>query len=132
VIEERFLAALAELLRRGVDVFIGIGSFNGRSRTSFSPSERVARRHLARFLRDVAPGLPGRLSIAALDSHEKILLCDDRWAVCGSFNWLANGHPSLDERSWLVENPEFVRRERGELMRRIGDAGHETGRRASA
>ena len=61
--------------------------------------------------------LDGELSIAYQPNHSKVLICDDAYAVCGSFNWLSNSGKSENlERSWIVFDKPFVDKEM-ELIR---------------
>ena len=51
----------------------------------------------------------GRLVIKYFPNHSKLLIVDDKYAVCGSFNWLSNsGRTVNSEESWVIRNQNFV------------------------
>ena len=55
----------------------------------------------------------GGLIVRYFPNHSKLLICDDRYAVNGSFNWLSNdGEARGEERSWIVYDKDFVETER--------------------
>ena len=52
------------------------------------------------------------LVVKKFPNHAKILICDDKYAVNGSFNWLSNAGRSRNiERSWVIKDKDFVEAE---------------------
>ena len=51
----------------------------------------------------------GHLIVRYYPNHVKLLICDEKFAVNGSFNWLSNAGRSVnEERSWIVYDREFI------------------------
>ena len=56
------------------------------------------------------------------DLGAKILICDTKYAVMGSFNWLSNsGGSENEERSYIVYNKSFIEEELVEIMKNLYD-----------
>jgi hypothetical protein len=103
VVNDSFLGNLRRLLDRGVDVFIGFG---------FGADGGDDDQDAVRGLERLAKEFP-RLTLRRFgDSHSKVLIRDEAYAIIGSFNWLSFvGDPDRtfrDERSLLVRRPEVV------------------------
>jgi phosphatidylserine/phosphatidylglycerophosphate/cardiolipin synthase-like enzyme len=116
IVDRRLKKILTEALERGVDVYIGYGWARAVERTD---SEKRALASLASLARDGKHSGRGQLFLAEWPNHAKILICDEAYAICGSYNWLSNRGLWRDERSWMVVDPEFVRLERDEIVRVI-------------
>lgn len=73
-------------------------------------------------LRETATKKPvGTLLTRRFPNHQKLLICDDKFAVCGSFNWLSNaGRSPNQERSWIVTNKEFIQQEWELILHELG------------
>ena len=51
----------------------------------------------------------GVLEAFYFPNHSKILICDTKYAVMGSFNWLSNsGGSENEERSYIIYNKTIV------------------------
>lgn len=123
VIDDNFRRCLGHALARGVHVYIGYGwSSPSRPSEPSLPEQRAVRALLA-VADEAARVGAGRLHLAKWPNHAKMLICDDRYAICGSHNWLSNRGFTNDERSWIVVDPEFVRAERDEVIARMRGAG---------
>lgn len=114
VVSEEFVGKLRNLLRNGVAVYIGWGL----GEPALSDDRAVER--LIELENEY-------LAIARVryfgDSHVKALVCDERFAVVGSFNWLSfQGDPSRpfrDERSYLIQNSDLVQETAVDLLARF-------------
>ena len=95
-IGRRFVAALAEAVRRGVEVRVLIDDVDARwSRTSAVKALRTAGVEVAVFN---PPFVPARLHALNLRNHRKILVVDGSEAYTGGMN--------VDSRYWRPEAPE--------------------------
>jgi len=110
VVDSAMLSRFRKLLDRDRELWIGYGF--GNEKPERSPRSEQAKKRALNELRRMAEQYP-RFHFARLgDTHAKVLICDSRFAVVGSFNWLSfKGDPSLnfrDERSMYVGIPETV------------------------
>jgi len=119
VVDRDFMRRLRRALNRGVNVYVGFGWTSPIDPAQPSPSELRAKGVLEGLADEATQPGAGKLYLAKWPNHAKLLVCDDRWAICGSHNWLSNRGFSNEERSWAIDDPEFVRAERDVLIRRI-------------
>lgn len=115
VVDNAFTGKLRELLRRGVDVYLGYG---------FGPEdERKDNIDAVRALERIASEFPNFRLVRLGDTHAKVLVSDSAFAIFTSFNWLSFvGDPQRtfrDERGLLVRKPEVVYEAASELIARI-------------
>ncbi|MEA5551340.1 phospholipase D-like domain-containing protein [Anabaena cylindrica UHCC 0172] len=99
---------LEKLVRRGVKVFIGYGygDKDEEDRRDYDIKAEEA-------IQKLAKRYPDNVVFKRLgDTHCKILISDQRFAIVGSFNWLSfKGDPNRtfrDERSTLVSDPNKI------------------------
>ena len=88
--DEEVCRMLADAIERGVTVRIawGMGT-RGRGRAEV-PRNRVQGENALDGLRQLRPrGLQQRLVTRLVETHEKFIICDDRFCAWGSFNWLS-------------------------------------------
>jgi hypothetical protein len=102
VVDERFLADVEAAMKRGADVYVGYGLGDEKDNDPWSV------RRLEALDREW-----GRFHLLKLgNTHAKVLVCDSRYAIVGSFNWLSfSGDPQRtfrDERSTYVAIPPKV------------------------
>ncbi len=114
VVDKEFQHLLTKCLKRGVDVYIGYGyqiSKNSKPKKGF---EKEAEKNLKELNEWCAlEETKGRLVVRYFPNHSKLLICDDKYAINGSFNWLSNsGGSQNEERSWIVYDKDFVETER--------------------
>ena len=117
-INEEFRILLQEALRRGVKVYIGYGYQNSFEKKVEKETEKNAINTL-KGLQEWSAKVEsrGRLYVRYYRNHAKVLICDYKYAINGSFNWLSNkGHSPNDERSWIVYENEFVKKEAEQIM----------------
>jgi hypothetical protein len=115
VVDNAFTGKLRELLRRGVEVYLGYG---------FGPEdERKDNVEAVRALERLASEFPNFHLVRLGDNHAKVLVSDSSFAIFTSFNWLSFvGDPQRtfrDERGLLVRKPEVVVEAARELITRI-------------
>jgi hypothetical protein len=113
-----FLQEFENLLKQGVQVFIGYGL--GEKDENRYPKDIEAEKALRK--------LAGQYSKSFIfkrlgDTHAKILISDTRLAVLSSFNWLSfkgeRDRTFRDERGILVSDPQKVDELFNNLLRRI-------------
>lgn len=101
VVNRDFLNRLEQRLKAGVDVHIGYGLSDEKR----DPISRDAKKALESLARNY-PNF--RLKYLG-NTHRKLLICDDKFAVSTSFNWLSFGGdpamPARDEQGTLNSNP---------------------------
>lgn len=108
VVDQQFLQNLEKILRDKVSVFIGYGlAEEGRppqkepiSRLTYQEFEKLGKR------------FPNFVWKFVGNTHRKLLICDNRFAVITSFNWLSfRGDPKAaprDEAGFLVSDLDGV------------------------
>lgn len=111
VVDGQFIGRLRKALDREVDVYIGYGiGDDGRERQSRKAVERD--KAAEADLRRVADQYPNFHLAKFGDTHAKVLVCDSRFSIVSSFNWLSfRGDRRLrfrDERGMYVGIPEHV------------------------
>ncbi|ART62819.1 phospholipase D-like domain-containing protein [Kushneria marisflavi] len=105
VVNDQFCGLLANALDRGVNVHIAYGASDrdGQHRLSETASKALAR------LKEISKrSCKGRLTILQRPTHEKCLVVDKKYAIVGSFNWLANAHYRDRETSLKVHQRRVV------------------------
>ena len=112
LIDRDFRSQLALALQGGVNVTVIHGMPNrGAEDFDDTPHENWRIRDLARSLGRCQSRLrfvrvTGEGNSSAAGEHSKILVCDGRWAVVTSFNWLS--FPETNETGVWVEDQESV------------------------
>ncbi|SPJ32855.1 phospholipase D-like domain-containing protein [Kushneria phyllosphaerae] len=109
VINDQFCGLLESALERGVNVHIAYGASDRDGQHRLSDTAIKA---LKRLKETGDHSRKGRLTIVQRPTHEKCLVVDNRYAIVGSFNWLANAHYRDRETSLKVHQRRVV----GELM----------------
>jgi len=128
-INSDFRNKLKKCLERGVDVIIAWGY---KKTGSISSEQKNAGEKSIRDLQEWTSlnKTAGTLETFYFPNHSKILICDTKYAVMGSFNWLSNSGGSLnEERSWIVYNKDFIQDEIVEIMKNIYDPSKSLSRR---
>ncbi len=112
VVNEKFIELTREALRRGVSVYIGYGYNNFNNQPGVSPSTRIALDNLLN-LEKWTKDKNGDLLVKQImyeekESHMKLILCDNKFTVLGSNNWLSNSKFNTLELSVKVESQELT------------------------
>jgi len=120
VIDVSFKKILRDALMRGVNIYLGFGWISSNQKYEPKPHETEAREILNRAA-TWAENVPntGKLFVAEYPNHSKILICDDKFAVCGSCNWLSNNSFNNEERSWKILDNDFIHSEANEISANI-------------
>jgi phosphatidylserine/phosphatidylglycerophosphate/cardiolipin synthase-like enzyme len=113
-----FLQQFENLLKRGVQVFIGYGL--GEKDENRYPEDIKAEETLQKLARQYSKTFTlKRLG----DTHAKILIVDTKFAVSTSFNWLSfkgeRDRTFRDERGTLVSDPQKIDELFNNLLRRF-------------
>lgn len=107
IVDKTFVKGLETLLRNGVRVHIGYGidEGKGRSKPIIDKTSKEGLEDLQRRFKNFDFALIG-------NTHRKTLVCDRKFAVHTSFNWLSfKGDPSMqprDESGLLVSKVEYI------------------------
>lgn len=122
VVDKEFKSLLWDALGRGVNISIGYGYTAAGEPKPRKQTEIEAETVFDALLKEVADKHPaGSFQIRKFPNHQKILICDEKFAVCGSFNWLSNaGRSPNQERSWIVTNKEFIQQEWELILHELG------------
>ncbi len=129
VVNDEFITRLRELLERGVHLWIGYGivKTGGDRPGKKGEGDREAVAKLGRLASDYRDLF--RLTRLG-DTHAKVLICDSRFSVITSFNWLSfRGDAHLDfrdERGYYVGLPDKVEEVFETYRARFDDGGSET------
>ena len=116
-----FLQQFENLLKRGVQVFIGYGL--GEKDENRYPKDIEAEKALQKLASQYSKSfILKRLG----DTHAKILISDTKFAVTTSFNWLSfkgeRDRTFRDERGTLVSDPQKIDELFDNLLRRLTEA----------
>lgn len=105
VVNDEFVMRLREVLKRGVQLWIGYGIVKTGGDRPGAKGE--GDREAVAKLRRLAGDYPDLFQLTRMgDTHAKVLICDSRFSVITSFNWLSfRGDTQLefrDERGYYV------------------------------
>ena len=109
VVTSQFVKLLENALDRGVNIYIGYGYRGSEPQhEEIKGSESDA---IVSNLSSLKDKYRGNIYIAEFPTHEKVLIKDTDYVVCGSNNWLANRKFKNSERSFVVHSSDLVERE---------------------
>lgn len=110
VVDAEFQKKLAVCLNRGVNIYIGYGFKAAHEPRPKQDYEAKAAENLSALCEWCAEQeTEGLLIVRYYPNHTKLLICDEKFAVNGSFNWLSNSDASInEERSWIVYDEHFI------------------------
>jgi hypothetical protein len=123
VVGRWFLDRVEDAIKRGATVYIGYGLDEHGQQSEPRPKQARA----VQMLEQLASKYGHRLVMVRLgDTHAKVLICDDVFAVVTSFNWLSFAgdafRPFRDERGSYIGIAEKVEEEFEYHSGRIKDA----------
>jgi phosphatidylserine/phosphatidylglycerophosphate/cardiolipin synthase-like enzyme len=120
-VNKEFRDKIKKCLDRGVDIIIAWGYKKSGSISSEQKNEgEKSIKELQEWT--ALNKTKGTLETFYFPNHSKILICDTKYAVMGSFNWLSNsGGSENEERSWIVYNKAFIKDELLEIMKNLYD-----------
>ncbi len=100
---------LRDAARRGVAVCIAWG-YTDEPDVGEAERREVGRRLATSLRNDLDAEHQANLFITNVKTHEKVVICDDKFCIWGSFNWLSNaGMGRRRETSSYSEYPDHVR-----------------------
>lgn len=109
VIDKEFLRELREALKRGVNVLIDYGWQRSDGTHDSDTSITRARERLNKLSTTANKKNGwGNLTIREYPTHEKVLIKDDDYVICGSNNWLSNRKFKNREQSIKIWDRELV------------------------
>lgn len=105
IVDKTFLKSLETLLRNGVRVYIGYGISESHGKAIIDKAAKDGLEDLHRRFKNFTFSLIG-------NTHRKALVCDSKFAIHTSFNWLSfRGDPKMqprDESGILVSKRDYV------------------------
>lgn len=115
VVDQNFIGSLEALLRNGVDVYIGYGLSEDDGKVKANDQAR-SKPPISKRAKSDLESLRGRFKNFRFrfvgNTHRKFLVCDSKFAVSTSFNWLSFlGDPKArarDESGLLIAKPEYI------------------------
>jgi hypothetical protein len=114
VVDDAFVGRLRNLLRNGVDVYVGYGFGEVGAQ-----DDQDAVKALSRLSEDHTNFVFRRFG----DTHAKVLICDDSYAIVTSFNWLSFvGDPRRtfrDERGMLIRDSAAIQDSKDRVLARF-------------
>jgi len=120
VINEDFSKKLINALQRGVNVYLAFGYGSGGRNPNLNFSEENARRELSKIaIWSRTSQATGTLYCADHRTHKKLLVCDDKFIVRGSCNWLSNKRFSNEEESEKRSDPVLAKKKAEKLSQKI-------------
>ena len=130
VVDKQFKKLVKNCLNRGVNIFIGFGYKRSNEDYLEKDYEIQAKKNLSELENwSAEKKTKGMIHIREFKNHSKILICDNRFAICGSFNWLSNRHSLNKEQSWVTNNKKFINDELDEILSFFEDYKEEHSRR---
>ena len=110
-IDEEFVELFGNAIERGVSVHIDWGMF-GQGNSEKAQRQRAGGAECKRILEHAAGNKVDQFKMHFKNTHDKILICDHKFVVIGSFNWLGwDGKQSKKARwetSLYDEDPSTV------------------------
>jgi len=118
-INDEFKDLVRKCLDRGVQIYIGYGYQKKKSGKKISNVKKLETESLFKELQEWCGEYEkkGRINVWYYPNHSKVLICDKKYIVCGSFNWLSNiGNSSNEERSYKIQDRDFIEDELSEII----------------
>ena len=118
VIDSKFKVLILDALKRGVDIYIGYGYESKIEKEIPKKEQKNAERALEDLQSWCSKSKPeGRLNIYNFPNHQKLLISDEKYMVCGSFNWLSNsGYSKNMELSVGVTHQETIKKKTEQVI----------------
>lgn len=114
VVDDAFVGRLRNLLRNGVDVYVGYG---------FGETETQDDSDAVKALTRLAEEHPNFVFRRFGDTHAKVLICDDSYAIVTSFNWLSfvgdRRRTFRDERGMLIRDQAAIKDSKDRVLARF-------------
>ena len=105
IIKGHVVSLIKKALERGVNTYIGYGyEFKGEHKRSKNAEEALKTLEQIKIEADSR----GKLYINEFPNHEKIILVDNKYIICGSNNWLSNRYFFNSENSYKIFDQQLV------------------------
>jgi hypothetical protein len=118
VVNDVFVRKLEQLLRNGVQVYIGYGISEQPTENPHPPDEAAVK-----DLQRLATRYSNFIFMRLGNTHAKVLIKDSEFAAITSFNWLSfKGDPNKafrDEQGTVMQVPDLVEQKFSELISRF-------------
>ena len=110
-IDEEFKQILKNALLRGVNFYLGYGYVDSQKRNNINKDRMKKTEQGLIKLQEWSNNIQseGKLKIIKFPNHKKILTCDYKYIVCGSYNWLSNKFSKNQEYSLQIFNKKFTK-----------------------
>lgn len=110
-IDEEFKQILKNALLRGVNFYLGYGYVDSQKRNNINKDRMEKTEQGLIKLQEWSNNIQseGKLKIIKFPNHKKILTCDYKYIVCGSYNWLSNKFSKNQEYSLQIFNKKFTK-----------------------
>ena len=118
-INAEFKNLVRKCLDRGVKIYIGYGYQMKKSGVKISSVKKLETESIFKELQEWCAEYKkeGRINVWYYPNHSKVLICDKKYIVCGSFNWLSNiGNSANEERSYKIQDRDFIEDELNEII----------------
>ena len=102
VITPVFLKSIQDLLDRGIKMRIVYGYKDKKGAHSSSQAAVLA-------LQKLETSNSANLKIVVAPNHTKVIIVDNKYAICGSFNWLSNNKVTNEEISFKSTEAEVIK-----------------------
>ena len=116
VLTVAMIEMIDDALNRGVNIYIGFGwgtySSNCNSLNNLKAYEKEGVEKLFLLLNKYKNKDKGQLYLGYFPTHQKILLKDSEYIICGSNNWLSNSQFKNLETSYKVTSNELIKTEK--------------------
>jgi len=116
LVTEEFSKQIKGALKRGIMCYIVFGWEDSTGTHVPNESGEIARGRLEEIAKASQLG-SGKLRIARKPVHEKFLVVDQKYTVCGSNNWLSNYGFRNTERSYQVFSTDLSAEERDRIIK---------------
>lgn len=128
---DEFRNKIKKALNRGVNIFLGYG-YKGYSEEE-NEKHRIASKKVINDLQEWSSDISsiGLLRSRYYPEHSKILICDDQYAIYGSFNWLSNKgeYSKNNETSCVIFDNQIIKKEMDLIASQYDDLRSDQSRR---
>ena len=108
--DDEFKNHLKSAMKRGVNFYLGFGYVDSRKRDLIS--ENYMKNAISSLMKlrqwSAEINTKGKLYVIKFPNHKKILTCDYKYIIYGSYNWLSNKYSKNDELSLQYFEKDYV------------------------
>lgn len=115
IVNDRFVRELEDAISRGAKIFVGYGweDSSGSHIESSSSTDAIAR------LKALKRRHPEDVHVTKFANHQKILIKDSEYIICGSNNWLSNNAFRNSEMSMKIYSQHLAESEADRIKREV-------------